>query len=226
MFCHSAGRRLLFHMPSFALFLARFLKSPKQVASIIPSSAMMVRRVSDKMNLARPCVVAEYGPGEGVHTREMLKRSHPESKFLLFELDAEFCRDLERQFADDARVTVIQADCATLPQELAKQNLSHCDYVLSGIPFSTMDLGKKRQILRNTYDSIVPGGDFVIYQVTNELRRHATPEIFPRADSEYFLQNIPPMFITVFHKDAAPVAREATPAKKSQKTRPLAADRA
>ena len=214
------------NMPSFALFLARFLKSPKQVASIIPSSAMMVRRVSDKMNLARPCVVAEYGPGEGVHTREMLKRSHPESKFLLFELDAEFCRDLERQFADDARVTVIQADCATLPQELAKQNLSHCDYVLSGIPFSTMDLGKKRQILRNTYDSIVPGGDFVIYQVTNELRRHATPEIFPRADSEYFLQNIPPMFITVFHKDAAPVAREAAPSKKSQKTRPLAADRA
>ena len=44
---------------------------------------------------------------------------------------------------------------------------------------------------------------FVIYQVTNELRRHANkPELFPRADSEYFLQNVPPMFITVFHKDA------------------------
>ena len=62
--------------------------------------------------------------------------------------------------------------------------------------------------------------------LTNELRRHATPDIFPRADSEYFLQNIPPMFITVFHKDAAPVPRENPSAKKSQKTRPLAADRA
>ena len=219
-------------MPSFALFLARFIKSPMQVASIIPSSPMMVRRVSDKMNLARPCVVAEYGPGEGCHTREMLKRSHPESKFLLFELDAEFCRDLERQFADDARVTVIQGDCATLPQELAKQNLTHCDYVLSGIPFSTMEVGKKQQILRNTSDSLKPGGDFVIYQVTNELRRHATPEVFQRADSEYFLQNIPPMFITVFHKDAAPAPRDGHPSKngngqhaKSQKNRPLAADR-
>ena len=89
------------------------------------------------MDLSRPVVVAEYGPGEGCHTREMLKRAHPESKFLLFELDPEFCRDLERQFADDSRVTVIQGDCATLPEELAKQNLSHCDYVLSGIPFST-----------------------------------------------------------------------------------------
>ena len=33
---------------------------------------------------------------------------------------------------------------------------------------------------------------------TNELRQHAT--LFDRAESEYFLQNIPPMFITVFHK--------------------------
>ncbi len=168
----------------------------------MPSSSMMIRRVGEKMDLSRPCVVAEYGPGEGCHTREMLRRAHPESKFLLFELDPEFCRDLERQFAHDPRVVVICADAATLPEELAKQNLSHCDYVLSGIPFSILEVGKKRRLLQKTYDALIPGGDFVIYQVTNELRRHATPSIFPRADSEYFLKNVPPMFITVFHKDA------------------------
>ena len=161
----------------------------------------MIRRVSDKMNLSRPVVVAEYGPGEGCHTREMLKRAHPESKFLLFELDPEFCQDLERQFAHDSRVTVINGDCATLPEELARQNLSHCDYVLSGIPFSILEIGKKRQLLKKTYDALVPGGDFVIYQVTNELRAHCVPDIFLRADSEYCLINVPPMFITVFHKD-------------------------
>ena len=189
-------------MPSFALFLIRFLQRPMQVASIMPSSQTMIRRVSDKMNLSRPVVVAEYGPGEGCHTREMLKRAHPESKFLLFELDPEFCQELERQFAHDARVTVINGDCATLPEELARQNLSHCDYVLSGIPFSILEIGKKRQLLKKTYDALVPGGDFIIYQVTNELRAHCVPDIFLRADSEYCLINVPPMFITVFHKDA------------------------
>ena len=170
----------------------------------MPSSQTMIRRVSDKMNLSRPVVVAEYGPGEGCHTREMLKRAHPESKFLLFELDPEFCQDLERQFANDSRVTVINGDCATLPEELVRQNLSHCDYVLSGIPFSILEINKKRQVLKNTYDALAPGGDFVIYQVTNELRAHCVPAIFPRADSEYCLINVPPMFITVFHKDAVP----------------------
>lgn len=168
---------------------------------------MMIRRVSDKMDLSKPVVVAEYGPGEGCHTREMLKRAHPESKFLLFELDPEFSQDLRRQFANDARVTVVNGDAATLPEELAKQNLSYCDYVLSGIPFSILESEKKRQLLQKTYDAVKPGGAFVIYQVTNELRKHANkPELFPRADSEYFLQNVPPMFITVFHKDEKPAA--------------------
>ena len=53
-------------------------------------------------------------------------------------------------------------------------------------------------MLQNTYDALKPGGAFIIYQVTNELRQHAT--FFDRAESEYCLQNIPPMFITVFQK--------------------------
>ena len=193
----------------------------------------MIRRVSDKMDLSRPVVVAEYGPGEGCHTREMLKRAHPESKFLLFELDPEFCQDLERQFADDPRVTVINGDCATLPEELARQNLSHCDYVLSGIPFSILEINKKRQVLRETYKALVPGGDFIIYQVTNELRAHCVPDIFPRADSEYCLINVPPMFITVFHKDPVSATQAGGSrngngsnghAAKSRKGRAVAAD--
>jgi hypothetical protein len=52
--------------------------------------------------------------------------------------------------------------------------------------------------LQKTHDAVAPGGSFIIYQVTNELRQHAT--FFESAESEYFLQNIPPMFITVFQK--------------------------
>lgn len=186
----------------------------------MPSSAAMIQRVSGKMDLSKPVVVAEYGPGEGCHTREMLKRAHPESKFILFELDPEFQDNLRRQFANDARVTVC-GDAFTLPEELAKQDLTYCDYVVSGIPFSILEAEKKKQLIQKTYDAIVPGGAFVIYQVTNELRKHChKPELFPRADSEYFLQNVPPMFITVFHKDPKPEdARSNTgsPARNGQR---------
>jgi phospholipid N-methyltransferase len=180
------------------LFFKRFLQRPFQVASIIPSSKALVERVSSKMDFSEPRVIAEYGPGEGVHTREIARRMGPDSTLLLFELDPDLSRDLERQFGCDPRVHVIHGDASRLPEELARLGIDQCDYIVSGIPFSILDLAKKRVLLQKTYDAIKPGGAFIIYQVTNELRQHATH--FQQADSEYFLQNIPPMFITVFSK--------------------------
>jgi phospholipid N-methyltransferase len=181
-----------------ALFFKRFLKRPFQIASIVPSSKAMVERVASKMNFSQPRVIAEYGPGEGVHSREIARRMTLDSHLLLFELDAAFARDLKRQFENDPRVHVIHGDAATLPNELKRRGFAECDYILSGIPFSILKIEKKRALLRKTHDALAPDGSFIIYQVTNELKQHAT--LFEHGESEYFLQNIPPMFITVFHK--------------------------
>jgi phospholipid N-methyltransferase len=180
------------------LFFKRFLQRPFQVASIIPSSKALVNRVASKMDFSEPRVIAEYGPGEGVHSREIASRMSPDSQLLLFELDPDLSRDLERQFANDPRVHVIHGNAAELPDAMERLGIASCDYVVSGIPFSILDIDKKRLLLQKTYDAIAPGGAFIIYQVTNELRQHATH--FQHAESEYFLQNIPPMFITVFEK--------------------------
>jgi phospholipid N-methyltransferase len=180
------------------LFFKRFLKRPFQIASIVPSSKALVERVASKMDFTVPRVIAEYGPGEGVHSREIARRMTPDSHLLLFELDAALARTLERQFVSDPRVHVIHGDAASLPFELRRRGITSCDYILSGIPFSILKIEKKRALLRKTYDALKPEGKFIIYQVTNELKQHAT--IFQHAESEYFLQNIPPMFITVFHK--------------------------
>ena len=180
------------------LFFKRFLQRPFQVASIIPSSKALVERVASKIDFSQPRVIAEYGPGEGVHSREIARRMRPGSQLLLFELDAAFSRDLKRQFSSDPRVHVVNGDAAQLPQELQRRAIPHCDYIVSGIPFSILEIDKKRVLLQKTYDALAPGGSFIIYQVTNELRQHATH--FDHAKSEYFLQNIPPMFITVFRK--------------------------
>ena len=181
-----------------ALFFKRFLKRPFQIASIVPSSKALVERVASKMDFDQPRVIAEYGPGEGVHSREIVRRMSDDSHLLLFELDAALARDLQAQFAGDRRVHVIHANAARLPEELECRGFAHCDYVLSGIPFSILKIDKKRDLLQKTYDALAPGGSFIIYQVTNELKQHAT--LFEETESEYFLQNIPPMFITVFRK--------------------------
>jgi len=190
-----------------ALFFKRFLKRPWQIASIVPSSKALVDRVASKIDFNGRRVIAEYGPGEGVHSREIARRMSADSHLLLFELDAAFSRDLQRQFAGDPRVHVVHGDAARLPQELKRNGFAYCNYILSGIPFSILKIDKKRALLQKTYDALAPGGNFIIYQVTNELKQHAT--LFECVESEYFLQNIPPMFITVFQKSEAFVRRSA-----------------
>jgi phospholipid N-methyltransferase len=183
------------------LFFKRFLQRPLQIASIVPSSRALVERVAEKIDFDRARVIAEYGPGIGVHSREIARRMRRDAQLLLFELDPALSRDLERQFAHDRRVHVFNSDAAGLPNELRRRGIPPCDYILSGIPFSILKIEKKRSLLQKTHDALVPGGQFIIYQVTNELKQHA--KIFDRLESEYFLQNIPPMFITVFEKSGA-----------------------
>jgi phosphatidylethanolamine/phosphatidyl-N-methylethanolamine N-methyltransferase len=202
-------RQTSISFPVNALFFKRFLKRPFQIASIVPSSKALVERVGRKMDFGRPRVIAEYGPGEGVHSREIARRMCPDSHLLLFELDRALAQDLERQFAGDRRVHVIHGDAASLPHELKRRSIGCCDYILSGIPFSILKIEKKRALLQITYDALAPGGRFIIYQVTNELKQHAT--LFEHAESEYFLQNIPPMFITVFKKAHSLNRHEARP---------------
>ena len=168
------------------------------------------------MDFNQARVIAEYGPGEGVHSREIARRMSPDSHLLLFELDPAFSHDLERQFARDRRVHVIHGDAARLPQELMRRGFASCDYILSGIPFSILKIDKKRALLQKTHDALAPGGSFIIYQVTNELKQHAT--LFEQTESEYFLQNIPPMFVTVFQKAQATQSLDGWEYRAAQET--------
>jgi phosphatidylethanolamine/phosphatidyl-N-methylethanolamine N-methyltransferase len=181
------------------LFLKRFLRQPTKVASVIPSSSALIRHVARKFDFSRPRVIVELGPGEGCHTREILRRMHPDSRLILFELDEALVRHLREQFAGDRRVDVLHRDARDLTGELARLGISHCDYVLSGIPFSILDRQVKRQLLKEIHACLEPDGKFIIYQVTNELLRNAKE--FPRAETEHCMLNIPPMFVIVFHKD-------------------------
>ena len=171
----------------------------------MPSSRTLIRKVSDKMDHQTPKVIAEYGPGEGCHTREIARRMHPKSHLLLFEIDPELCVHLARQFAHNPRISIHNLDCARLPEVLSKKGLPHCDYVVSGIPFSILDKAKKREILDHTYEMLAPEthSAFIIYQVTNELRTRGHCDHFARAESEYCLRNVPPMFVTKFFKTKA-----------------------
>jgi phospholipid N-methyltransferase len=180
-----------------AILFRRFLARPFQVAYVLPSSKGLVRRVLDRIDFQKKIFV-EFGAGEGCYTREFVKRMAPDARLLVFELDPHLAEHLRRQFRHDERVLVLEQDAATFREELQKIGHTHADYVISGIPFSYLEPKKKKQILHEVHDGLLPDGQFIVYQLTPELKYHT--RMFAAHEVEYYLASIPPMFIVACHK--------------------------
>jgi phospholipid N-methyltransferase len=181
-----------------SIIFRRFLADPLKIAYVVPSSKSLVRRVLGKMDFQRAKVVVEFGGGEGCYTRELAERLAPDARLLVFELDAHLAEHLRKQFRDDDRVLVYEKDAATFRDELRELGILEADYVISGIPFSYLEPKKKKEILHAVHEGLKPDGQFIVYQVTPELKGHT--RMFAAHEVEYFLANIPPMFIVACHK--------------------------
>jgi phospholipid N-methyltransferase len=96
---------------------------------------------------------------------------------------------------------------------LQKLGISEADYVISGIPFSYLEPKKKKEILRAVHEGLTPDGQFIVYQVTPELKAHT--KMFAAHEVEYFLASIPPMFIVACHKSETTVQPKKRAKKKS-----------
>ena len=96
-------------------------------------------------------------------------------QLLLFELDPDFSRDLERQFANDPRVHVINGDAAQLAAGAAAARDRRIAITSFPAFRSAFSISRRNAPSsgRRTKRSR-PAAAFIIYQVTNELRQHAT----------------------------------------------------
>lgn len=180
-------------------FFQGFLKRPREVGSIIPSSRFLERRVTRAAHLDTADLVIELGPGTGGTTRSFLRAMKPDARLLAIEINPRFAELLAR--TDDPRLIVHHGSATDLREALAEHGLPAPDVVLSGIPFSTMARPLGRAILRSVHDVLDPGGRFVAYQVRDRVESLGR-EVFGAADVQTELLNVPPMRIYSWEKRA------------------------
>ena len=183
------------------LFLRRALANPRQVAYVVPSSPFLTRQTARRLDFSQPRVVVELGPGEGCHSRQIARRMDPQSRLILLELDEEFARHLRKHFAKDPRVTVLHTDAQQLPDILRDLGHTHCDYIVSGIPFLVIEEQARNKILHSIAGAMTENSRFIAYQVTDQLCGHG--HLFELASREYCPLNFPPINVFEFRKAAA-----------------------
>ncbi|HZA97156.1 MAG TPA: rRNA adenine N-6-methyltransferase family protein [Gemmatimonadales bacterium] len=172
------------------LFGRNFLKHPKMLGSLIPSSRFLVNHVLAEVDWERARVFLEYGPGVGTFTREILRRMRPDAVLIALETNSDFVRFLKGRLRDD-RLHVIHGSAADADAVLARLQLSRADYVLSGIPYTTMPPEARSAILRTTHSILDPNGAFLVYQFTRTVLPYLQ-EVFGSVHQDFEPLNVMP----------------------------------
>ncbi len=188
-------------LAQWGMFFRQFIKHPGMIGSIIPSSQTLVNRVLDGVDWNRTRLFVEYGPGVGTFTRPLLERLHPDATLLVIDLNLDFVAFLEAQIADP-RLRVVHGSAADVRRFIAEAGHHQADYILSGIPFSTLPDGVGEGIAAETHAALRPGGEFLVYQYSRYVDRLLAP-LFPDRSDRVEWRNIPPCRIFCARKEQA-----------------------
>lgn len=150
------------------LFAKNFLQHPKMLGSLIPSSRFLVGRLLGKVDWGRARTIVEYGPGVGTITAHILGRMSPQARLIAFEMNKDFVSYLRRAFPDP-RLHVVHGSAENVGRELDCLGLDGADYIISGIPYTTMPEQLRSRIMWESREALNPGGAVLIYQFTRTV---------------------------------------------------------
>jgi phospholipid N-methyltransferase len=203
------------------LFGRNFIKHPKMLGSLIPSSRFLVNKVLSEVDWVRGRVFLEYGPGVGTFTTEILRRMRPDAVLIALETNADFVRFLRGRIHDD-RLHVVHGSAAEADAALGHLNLSHADYIVSGIPYTTIPPDIREIILRKTHSLLHPSGAFLVYQFTRTVLPHLQ-EVFERIRQDFEPLNVMParLFFCRHHSERVPIERNGQRTKGAARSSPL-----
>jgi phospholipid N-methyltransferase len=182
-------------------FLRGFFKNPVMVGSIIPSSRVLIDKMLEPVDWANTRLFVEYGPGVGTFTRPILERLGPDATLLTIDTNADFTKYL-RESIDDPRLVAVTGSAADVEEILADRSLGQADYVLSGLPFSTLPSGVGEAIAEATATVIRPGGAFLVYQFSPKVLDFIKPHFKPIKRGFEWV-NVPPATLFWAYKGGA-----------------------
>ena len=180
-------------MDEKVLFFSTFLRHPKEIGSIIPSSKFLINEVLKNIDFENAKCIAEYGPGTGKITAEILKRSRKDAKILCFEVNKKFCNYLRKKIKDQ-RLVLINDSAENIKKYLKKLNIDKVDNIVSGLPFSNLTMDKKCFIIEEAKKSLKNSGKFVVYQFLYSFKK-CIYNYFSKISIKFVPLNIPPLFV-------------------------------
>lgn len=172
-------------------YLKSFFKD-KDVASVTPTSTTCIRHVCKPINFSEDIKVIEYGAGAGIFAKYLLEKMSDDSTLAMFETNERLFDKLQK--IGDSRAQCYNKSVEYVDEALDQPTAKSVDYVISGIPFSFLDVPTRKKVLNKTKRILKPGGKFLAYQTSSHLKE-PLKNTFGNVHTEWEWLNIPPMTI-------------------------------
>lgn len=181
-------------------FLRLWLKQPRSIGAIAPSSANLSRAIAGKVDFRKPGAVVELGGGTGRITRALIENAGGPEDIVVVEREASLCALLSARFPN---ARVLRGDARDLGKLLDDAGIGPIKAVVSGLPLLSMPDRVRSEIIDEVFAVLPADGVFV--QFTYGLKDPAPREAAELAGitgrrSGWILRNLPPAAIWLYQR--------------------------
>jgi len=183
------------------LFLQKFVVNPKEIGSITPSSKSLAHRMLNEVEWDAVHCMGELGAGTGAITAHLAdivvqkKDSVDRMNVFIFEKDKELRNRLIAAYPEFH----VAEDALHLRTEARRYNLAAYDCIISGLPFFNFSPLLRHQLMKEIYQSLRPGGQFIAFQYSLQMKRELS-RYFEVEKIKFVAMNIPPACVYVCRK--------------------------
>ncbi len=177
-------------------FIFEFLKHPRKIGAIAPSGKALAHKMMKPIDFSTAKVIVEYGPGTGSFTKELIERRRGDTVLLLIEQNRNFYRRLKKEYGKIKNVHLIHGDAKDVNYHLARYGFTKADYIISGLPFTSLPKKVSDKILTATQSAIGRNGKFITFQYSL-VKLGFFEEYFRMTRCLREMKNIPPAYVFV-----------------------------
>jgi len=175
-------------------FILQYATAPRSVGAVAPSSRYLARKMIHAIDFETAQCIVEFGPGTGVFTQEILRQRRLGTVVIIIERNADFCAQLRKKFADEQELHIIEGMAEQIGEYLHSMGFSHADYIVSGLPFTTLPAETGNAILTQAKNHLYKEGRFITFQYSL-LRKSQINRHFHSIEVTREWRNLPPAYV-------------------------------
>ncbi|MEW9094729.1 MAG: rRNA adenine N-6-methyltransferase family protein [Clostridiaceae bacterium] len=175
-------------------FIKEFVKNPKFIGAVAPSSKYLAEKMIEDIDFERCNCIIEYGPGTGVFTEKLIARKKEDTLLIVFENNKEFYEDLLNIYRYKNNVKIINDGAENAKKYLEYYNVKQVDYIVSGIPFTVLPVNISNRILETTKEILDNNGEFITFQYSL-IKINFFRDYFNNIKNKKVMLNLPPAYV-------------------------------